>query len=151
MAVSAQDQAAHRVEVDARVERDAALPAGRVVAQSIGRPGMQDLVDREAHQQHDGDDDEGREECLRGLRVHQRLAVPITGDPGAPASWRRTPASVMAPSSRSLVSCAQHGSDLVGRIGLQRIGAAGDVDARLGAVMPRTGGGASRSGAVGRP
>ena len=48
-----QEYAAHLVEVDARVEAQAALPARGVVTQPIGRPGVQELVDRESHEQHD--------------------------------------------------------------------------------------------------
>ncbi len=59
-----QDQPTHLVEVDAWVERDPAHPAGRVVAQLHGRPGVHELVHGEAHQQHGGDDDEGGEQRL---------------------------------------------------------------------------------------
>ena len=66
----AEDEAAHLVEVGARVERHATRPAGRVVTQAVGGPGVHELVDGKAHEEHDGDDDEGREERPAELGIH---------------------------------------------------------------------------------
>ena len=71
------------VEMDARVERQAALPARGVVTESIGRPGVQELVDRESHEQHDDDRDERGDDRVG---VHPAAGRSITGGPGAPSS-----------------------------------------------------------------
>ena len=60
-----QEDPADRVEVGDRVERQPAEQLRGAVAQPVGREGVGELVDREPDEQHDGDDDDERQELVR--------------------------------------------------------------------------------------
>ena len=63
-----QQDPAERVEVGDRVERQPPEQLGRAVAEPIGRQRVAELVDREADEQHDRDDDDATRADLVGSK-----------------------------------------------------------------------------------
>ena len=83
-----QQDAAERIEMGDRVERQPPDQLGGAVAQPIGREGVGELVDREADEQHDRDDDDARDEVVRAqgpfVRVVRIVAARVAGGRKAP-------------------------------------------------------------------
>ena len=69
MNVRASSVAADRVEMGDRVERQPPEHLGRAVTQPEGRAGVAELVDRQTDEQHDRDDDDGRDDALSVISI----------------------------------------------------------------------------------
>ena len=68
-----EERAADRVEMGDRIERQPPEHLGRAVAEPVGRERVAELVDRQSDEQHDADDDRGRDDVVSGSWSSEHL------------------------------------------------------------------------------